>query len=234
MKAAILVGGLGTRLRQVVPDRPKPMADVDGKPFLIYLLKWLKKHDISEVVLCVGYRWRDIEKVVGDGSSYGLCIEYSVEDSPLGTGGALKNAEPYLSDTFLAMNGDSFLDVDIKNLVHNHKKTGSLATLALSHVNDTGAFGAVETGGNNAIGAFREKAGTGSGEGWINGGVYVLEPEILSYVTKGKAVSLEREVFPALIQEEAGIHGFKVNGYFIDIGTPENYLRAQKELEDLL
>jgi len=231
LKAAILAGGLGARLRSVVSDSPKPMAVVGGKPFLVYLLEWLRKQGIHEVVLCVGYRWQDIHAVLGDGASLNMRLQYSVENAPLGTGGALKNAQIFLQDTFLALNGDSFVDIDLKKLVEFHRRKESIATLALTHVTDTGAYGAVDLNDQGKIRNFTEKQGPGAPAGWVNAGVYVLEPDVLSLIPGGKPVSLEQDVFPELVKRNYPIYGFCVKGYFIDIGTPEAYFQSQSELE---
>ena len=219
------------RLRSAVSDRPKPMAEIDGKPFLIHLLEWLQKQAIHEVVLCVGYRWQDIHAVLGDGASLNMRLQYSVENAPLGTGGALKNAQRFLHDTFLALNGDSFVDIDLKKLVEFHRRKESIATLALTHVKDTGAYGAVDLNDRGKIRNFTEKQGPGAPAGWVNAGVYVLEPDVLSLIPGGRPVSLEQEVFPTLVERKMPIHGFCVEGYFIDIGTPEAYSQSQNELE---
>ena len=234
MRAAILAGGLGTRLRSVVPEQAKAIAAVGSKPFLLHILGWLRRQGIDEVVLCLGYRWRDIQAIVGDGSSLGLRIEYSVEGTPLGTAGALKHASGLLQDTFLALNGDSYCDISLSQLEDSHRRNEATASLVLVRVSDTSRYGAVEIDESGLITAFREKQQSSSGSGWVNAGIYVLEPSVLSLIPSGVAASLEREVFPMLLARQYRIHGFLAEGYFIDIGTPEAYIRSQTELEEML
>jgi NDP-sugar pyrophosphorylase family protein len=230
LKAAILVGGLGTRLRPVVSDRPKPLAEVAGKPFLLYLLEQLLGQGVREVVLCAGYRWREIEAQLGDGASLGMCIEYSVEDKPLGTGGALRNAQRFLSSTFLALNGDSHVKYDLASLTRFHFEQRSQATLGLAKAADVRAYGHVQVDAQLRIRAFEEKVEAGIGGGLVNAGVYVLEPAVLRLIPEGRQVSLERETFPALVHNGAPMFGYTLGSSLLDIGTPEGYARSQGEM----
>ncbi|MGQ9670739.1 MAG: nucleotidyltransferase family protein [Desulfosoma sp.] len=235
MQALILAGGLGTRLRPVVSDRPKPLAPVAGTPFLARLLRWLGRQGITEVILCVGYQWENIRDAVGDGTALGVSVCYAVEDTPLGTAGALKNAESFVTGPFFVLNGDTFVDVTLRDLMVFHQHTGALGTLTLVQVLDPRPYGAVALGPFGRIFGFVEKGRvTEASSSWVNGGVYVFEPTVLEGIPRGRAVSLETEVLPALIAAGAPLYGYRSRGYFIDIGTPERYARSQRELKELL
>ncbi|MBI4845324.1 MAG: nucleotidyltransferase family protein [Candidatus Omnitrophica bacterium] len=224
MKAVILAGGFGTRLKQTVKDLPKPMVDVDGKPFLEYLVLQLKKWDIKEVVLCVGYLKEVIKGYFNDGSKWGLNISYSEENSPLGTGGALRQAMCLCNeDDFLAMNGDSFLDVDFDKIISFHRKKSALATLSLIKVEDVNRYGRISINVENEVIEFCEKGN--SGQGFINAGVYVFSKEIIEHIPLGK-VSLEHEVLAKLINKK--FYGVGIEGFFSDIGTPDSYKRISE------
>ena len=235
MKAAILVGGLGTRLRPIIGDCPKPLALVRGRPFLAYLLEWLRAQGYLDVVLCVGYRWQDIQAIFGNGSSVGMRLEYSVEEKPLGTAGALKHAADHLPGTFLALNGDSIVDADLADLVRFHYETQALATLALAAVPDARRYGLVECDSRRRVTAFEEKSSVlAANQTWVNAGVYVLEPQVLDYIPENRAVSLERETFPLLLQTRVPVMGYTLEGKLLDIGTPESYLRSQSDFRGII
>ena len=230
-KAVLLVGGLGTRLRTVVPSAPKPLAPVGDRPFLELLIRQLESQGIRKLVLCTGYLADQIEHEVGDGSDLGVTIEYSKEPQPLGTGGALKFAERFLegSTDFLVMNGDSFLELDLRQLVQFHRTHGGLATMAVVSVEKAGRYGRVCVGSESRVTEFLEKTGTDS-PGLINAGVYIFDSAILEYIPAGP-VSLEKEVFPRLIDQ--GIYALRELGVFIDIGTPADYALAQRLFDRL-
>lgn len=220
MKAVILAGGAGERLRPVVDDLPKPMAPINGKPFLEFLLLQLVKWDIREIVLSVGYKKEIIKSYFKDGRDFDVNIEYCDEEEPLGTGGAIKKCAELITDNhFIAMNGDSFLDINFNDLISCHNKTNAVATLGLPSVNNSERYGKVEMDGNGVITKFAEKQSAGSG--YINGGVYVINKKLIDVIPDGK-VSLENDVLPLFINKN--IFGMAVNGYFIDIGVPETYL----------
>lgn len=209
--AAILVGGRGTRLRAVVPDHQKVVAPVAGKPFLFRLLDQIADAGIQRVVLCAGYKSEQVESI---GASYrGMTLRYSIEPEPLGTAGALRHAQ--LETPVIAMNGDSFCDVDLKQLTQPN-------TLVVREIPDTSASGRVEFDSNNVITRFAEKGQ--SGRGWINAGIYLLNREFIESIPVGRPVSIEREVFPAWVGR---LRAFPTHGRFLDIGTPETYAAAQ-------
>ena len=231
MQAFILCGGLGTRLRSVIQDRPKPMALVAGKPFLEYLLCFFRRYGFTDIILSTGYRGEFFSDYFGDGAAWQLHIQYSHETMPLGTGGALKLAEPLLRDeVVLVANGDSFFDADLTRLLETHRRTGALTTLALAQVEDTGRFGAVSIDARGRVTAFNEKAAAGPGT--INAGTYLIHPALLARIPAARTVSLEKEVFPALIGD--AFYGVPFHGYMVDIGTAESYRQICAAPEQLL
>jgi D-glycero-alpha-D-manno-heptose 1-phosphate guanylyltransferase len=226
----LLAGGLGTRLRSVYNDGPKVLAPVNGQPFLGYILRSLATSGLRQVILCVGYQSDQIRQWLGDGEGFGLSVSYSDETQPLGTAGALRLAFSRFGfgRRFFAMNGDSILQLDLRSMYANHVQTRSLATVALVNVSDTSRYGAVDFGDSGAITSFREK-GDSHSPGYINGGVYLFEAAAMDHVPLEGAVSLEREVLPALIGDR--LQAFPTSGYFIDIGIPADFARAQMELK---
>src|SRR3989344_8874586 len=193
-QALILVGGLGTRLQPVVSDVPKPMADVNGRPFLEYVINHLKKFGITNIVLATGYMHEKIESYFGNGSKFGVKITYSREPEPLGTGGAIKLANKLLSGRFLLVNGDTWFDCALNKLEEEHEKNKIIGTLALAELKDTARYGLVITNAENKIEKFVEKGNAIQSENKINAGFYILEPEIFQHIPEGK-VSIESGVF---------------------------------------
>jgi D-glycero-alpha-D-manno-heptose 1-phosphate guanylyltransferase len=231
MKVLVLAGGMGTRLREIVKDRPKPMALIGGRPFLEYLILQLKGQGFGEIVLCIGYLGEQIRSYFGDGDKWGVHISYSYEEQLLGTGGAIKLAEKMVQEeNFLVMNGDSFLDVDMHKLINHHLMKQAIATVALVEVENANRYGAVEINEKGEIKKFVEK-GDISASKLINGGVYVLNRKIFDYIPLG-TVSLEKEIFPKLIGK--GFFGVPIKGFFIDIGVPETYKMLQENPRTLL
>jgi NDP-sugar pyrophosphorylase family protein len=231
IKAVLLVGGLGTRLRTVVPSAPKPLALVGNRPFLELLIQQLAGQGVRRLIMCTGYLADQIEEEFGDGRGLGVTVEYSKEPEPLGTGGAVKFAESFLQGVpdFLVMNGDSFLELDLNELIQLHRMHGSLATMAVVSVENAGRYGTVYVDSGNRVTEFCEKTGSDS-PGLINAGVYVFSPAILELIPTGPA-SLEKDVFPTLL--DRGVYAVRQKGVFIDIGTPADYAHAQ-ELSDRL
>jgi D-glycero-alpha-D-manno-heptose 1-phosphate guanylyltransferase len=222
----ILVGGLGTRLRAALPDLPKPMAPIQGRPFLEYLLADLKQQKIENIVLCVGHQAGKIEEYFGDGKLSGLNIEYSREEGLLGTAGAVRWAHNKIkSDNFLLLNGDCYNDGNFAELLSQHQSTRAIATLLATHVEDRARFGSLQMDENNRVLGFIEK-GEATGAGWINAGVYALNRSVLELIPEGKVCSLERDVFPQLVAR-GEMFAFYNHGAFIDIGLPEEWQRAQ-------
>lgn len=234
--ALVLAGGLGTRLRAAFDSGPKSMAPVGGRYFLEYLLIWLRSAGIRKLILCVGYRNSQICKWLGDGSQWGLHVRYSVEKNLLGTAGALKLAARMMTaERCLALNGDSFLAVDLREMYRFHQSHGALATIALARVRNSARYGTVQLGRNRTILEFREKARKLGNQPaprgrcqLINGGVYLLEKRFFDTIRPRKASSLEKEVFPPLASGQ--LYGFVTRGYFIDIGLPADFQKAQTQL----
>jgi NDP-sugar pyrophosphorylase family protein len=228
MQALILTGGLGTRLRDVVGDRPKTMALVAGKPFIEYLIIRLRRQGLTEILLCTGHMGNLIRGFFGDGRKWGVHIEYSQEVASLGTAGAIKHAvEQIQGPDFLTVNGDSILDVDVRALRDHHLQRDALATLALARTDTSGRYGVVELGEEGEVRAFIEK-GQSRGAAWINGGTYVFNRRVLGLIPPGNS-SLEHDLLPTLIGK--GLYGRPVDGFFIDIGIPSDYARLNAHPE---
>lgn len=221
----VLCGGLGTRLRAAVGDRPKALAPVGGgQPFLEVQLELLRARGARHFVLCVGHMADQIEAAFGDGSSMGVRIDY-VRDGEklLGTAGALKRAERFFAPAALVVNGDTYIDVNLQRLASEHvsaRERGAVATLTLARVPDAGRFGTVAFAGARVT-HFCEKEAGAARDGWVNAGVYVIERELLERVPFGEVVSLERDVFPAALHDGLLLAAFPQDAGFHDIGTPD-------------
>lgn len=221
--AVILAGGMGTRLREVVADRPKVMAEVNGRPFIAYLLDQLAAAGVTNVVFCTGYMANLVSSILGN-NYRGMHLNYSVEVKPLGTGGAIRLARPLISSfPILVLNGDSYFDLDLRTFAQQHLNAGAKGSLALATVADVSRYGAVEIAADHAITSFEEK-GNRQGSGLINAGIYLLEQASVEAMPLDSAVSIERELFPALIGQ--GLYGFAQSGKFLDIGVPADYRSA--------
>jgi NDP-sugar pyrophosphorylase family protein len=227
VQAVILAGGLGTRLRSVIGGLPKSLAPIQGRPFLEYQIESLRAACFKRLVLCIGYKHELIQAHFGDGTAYGVQIAYSVEQQALGTAGALRQAQPYLDDTFLVLNGDTYFAADLSLLLASHMDARSLGTMALVHVTNAGRFGCVSLNDDGYVAHFDEKGS--HGPGLINAGVYVFSSAIFHHLTGQMPLSLEMQVFPALARQRL-LHGRVLEGYHIDIGTPESYEQFQKDM----
>lgn len=232
MQAIVLVGGEGTRLRPLTDSTPKPALTLVDRPFLAYMVEWLAGHGVTEVVLACGFLPGALrEALAGEEERAGTRIRYVVEPEPLGTAGAIRFAADMvggeLDDRFLALNGDVLTDLDLGALLRAHDEWGAAATIGLHPVADSSAFGLVESGDGGEVRAFREKTGEPA-PGEVNAGMYVLERSVLDLIPAGKNVSVEREVFPLLVGR--GLHGLRLDGYWVDIGTPERYLQASWDI----
>ncbi len=234
--ALILAGGLGTRLREAVPDRPKGLAPIGGRTFLDIQLELLREAGLRRFVLCIGYLAEQITSRYGDGSRLGVRIDYSIEDPGdlRGTGGALKLAERFIAPYGLVMNGDTYFDIDYARLLERHVRVhrprGAVATLALACAQDAARFGSIEVVPESGdVRRFREKAPECPGQpGTVNGGVYVMERRLLDGVAAGRSFSLERDIFPAALAAGQILATEAHSEPFYDIGTP----RALKEFID--
>ena len=225
VSAAVLAGGLGTRLRAVVPDCPKVLAPVAGRPFLTHLLDRLVRSGVREVVLLTGHAAEQVRAALGDEYA-GMRLAYSVEPAPLGTAGAVRHALPHFrTETVLLLNGDSYCDVDLRAFRRFHAKKEVGASLVLTPVRDASRFGQVEAADDGRVIRFAEK-GPSAAAGWINAGMYLLPRTLLESLDPMQPASLERGLFPAWAA--AGrIRGFRAVGRFIDIGTPQSYAEAE-------
>ena len=228
--AVVLAGGLGTRLRKVVPDRPKVMAVINGKPFLCYLLDQLAEANIERVIISTGYMAEKIPETIG--SAYkGLQIDYSREENPLGTGGALKLAgQIVVTNHCLVMNGDSYTEFDLNSLLMNHKKSDARITVIFKAVEDSSRYGTIQMDEKNNIINFTEKGDT-VGRGLINAGVYLMSTSALQEIPEKTPCSLEYDFFPEMVGN--GIYGYETKGKFIDIGTPESYAATEEYFNQL-
>jgi mannose-1-phosphate guanylyltransferase len=232
MQAIVLVGGEGTRLRPLTENVPKPALTLVDRPFLAYMIEWLAAHGVTEVVLACGFLPDVLQAALsGEEERAGVRIRYVAEPEPLGTAGAIRFAADALGDEledrFLALNGDVLTDLDLSALQHAHEGSNAAATIGLYPVEDSSAFGLVQSDEGGAVLEFLEKTGERK-PGEINAGMYVLERSVLDLIAPGENVSIERDVFPRLVGE--GLHGLLLDGYWVDIGTPERYRQASWDI----
>ena len=231
MKAVILAGGEGTRLRPLTLTTPKPVVPVVDRPFLRHQLDLLRRTGVTEVVFSVAYRPERIQAVFGDGSRLGMRIHYAVEETPLGTGGAVKNAEPLLDDTTIVFNGDVLTDVDLPRVVAEHIATHAAATLVLTPVANPSAYGLVELDETGRVRRFLEKPKPSEiTTDTINAGIYVLQTSTLALMPPAVNHSIERAFFPNLLSRGDLVRAHVHRGYWIDIGTPEKYLQVHRDI----
>ncbi len=231
LKAVILVGGEGTRLRPLTHNIPKPMMPVLNRPFLEHALAHLRRYEVRDVVLAGGYLFEVVESYFGAGSSLGLRLTYAVEDRPLGTAGAVKNVQHHLDTTFAVLNGDIFSHLDIADMLAFHRHNRAKATIALSWVSDASAYGVVETDSNGRVRRFIEKPSPDRVTShWINAGLYILEPEVLGHVPANSFYTFEKGLFPLLIERGEPVYGYPFSGYWLDMGTPGKYLQLNCDL----
>lgn len=231
MQAILLAGGLGTRLRSVVSDRPKPMALIEGKPFMEYVVHELSRYGIRDIVFAVGYKGTMVEEFFGDGKAFGITASYAYEEELLGTAGAIKNAGKQIyEDWFFVLNADTFYQLDYRRLMEVRDRRSLDFALVLRQVPDVSRYGRAVLVQDMLV-EFNEKT-TRSVPGTINGGVYLMKRELLAEIPEGK-VSLENEMIPKWMgMEKAGrrLGGIVNDGYFIDIGVPEDYYRFQEDV----
>jgi D-glycero-alpha-D-manno-heptose 1-phosphate guanylyltransferase len=219
-KAVILAGGFGTRLKSVLKDKPKPMVDVHGKPFLEYQLQELKKAEFLDIILCIGFKSEVISSYFKSGDQLGISLEYSEEKNPLGTAGAIKNAEDLVSNPFLVINGDTFIEMDFQKFFELHNQKKSMFSVALASNNNQTDCGSVRIDKDGRIIDFQENFSL-KGNYLVNMGVYIINPLILKYIPKNKKYSLEKELIPDLISKGIECFGFCFKNQFMDIGTPD-------------
>jgi mannose-1-phosphate guanylyltransferase len=229
LPAVILVGGLGTRLRPLTDRTRKDMLPLVDRPLLAYTFEHLLRHGVDRAVLSCGYLPTQVEDYFGREWA-GLSLEYQVEQEPLGTGGAVRFAAQGLDEPFFAVNGDSLREADLDALARFHRETGAKATILLTPVADPTRYGLVRLDADGRVQSFLEKPRPEEIDtNLINAGAYVLEPEVLELIPAGRAVSIEREVFPRLV-EEGSCYGVALPGYWLDVGTPESFLQAHRDV----
>jgi len=232
-QAVVLAGGMGTRLRPLTNTRPKPLLPILGRPCVEYVLRALGGAGVGEVYLTCGYRSADMMEALGDGSQYGVRMQYNIEETPAGTAGAVKLLESRLEGTFVVASGDVLADVDIAALVRQHKQRGAVATMALTTVDQPEEFGIVGLDENGRIVRFKEKPRTEEVfSNLINAGIYVLEPEVLSEIPSGKMYDFSRDLFPSLLEKRLPIYGSQLSGLWKDIGRPSDLLEANLKMAD--
>src|SRR5918995_6305476 len=229
MQALVLAGGEGTRLQPLTYTTPKPVMPLAGRPFLSFMLDWLNGHGVDEVILSCGFMSDGVRQVLGDIYN-GMRLRYVIEEEPLGTAGPVRLAydEGFLEERLFVLNGDVLTDIDLTAELAEHERTGARATLALHPVEDTSSYGVVPTDEEGRVEAFIEKGSGDAPTNRINAGAYVIERDVMDAIPAGRAVSFEREVFPALVGN--GLYGYDAVGYWIDIGTPERYLESTWDL----
>ena len=234
MKAVILAGGKGTRLRPITYINPKPMLPLINRPFMNNFILWLKSHGLKDIILSTGYLPDIFREYFGDGSDFGLKLTYITEESPLGTCGAVKNVEKYLSrSSFMVFNGDILTSLNLRNMISFHKKKKADITISLTPVEDPTAYGLVPIDKDGRVKEFLEKPN------WeeittnlINAGTYIIEPHIMALAPEGENYSFERGLFPKALRNEYKIYGYVSDSYWLDVGTPEKYLSAHYDILD--
>ncbi|MGC8669387.1 MAG: sugar phosphate nucleotidyltransferase [Chthonomonadales bacterium] len=239
MKGVIIAGGFGTRMRPLTHHRPKHLLPVANRPFLEYQVDLLRRHGITEIIFATNYMAEQIEAHFGDGSRFGVHLLYALENEPLGTAGAIRNAAAAAPpDTLIVFNGDILTDFDLGQILSFHYSRGATATIALRAVERPHPFGVVVTDAEGRVTAWREPSeaekkrialspGPKTGEcDYINAGIYVLEPDVVASIPSGRPVSIERETYPALIQEGAPVFAVAPEGFWLDMGRPDQYLAA--------
>ena len=230
-KAVILAGGEGTRLRPLTYQTPKTMVPVLNRPFLEHTIAYLKKYQVEDIILTVSYMPEVVQSHFDDGHNFGVRLTYALENLPLGTAGAVKNAERYLDNTFVVLNGDIFTDLDIAYMLAFHRRKEAKVTIALTWVDNPCAYGVVETDNDVRVRRFIEKPSPDSvTTNWINAGIYVLEPEVLRYMPANSHYMFEKGLFPLLVELDEPVYGYPFSGYWLDMGTLEKYLCLNRDL----
>jgi len=231
MKAIILVGGEGTRLRPLTYSVVKPMVPVANRPFIEHVIHKLALHGIDEIVLAMGYRPDSIYAYFKDHRDPDIKLTYSLEEKPLGTAGAVKNAGRHIKESVFVLNGDCFSDIDYSEMYRQHKHNKARTTIALTEVDDPTRFGVVETDEGGRVLSFIEKPRWEDVTShWINAGVYVLDPEVLEYIPDDQFYMFENGVFPSMLEKGEPFYAYRSHAYWIDMGTPEQYHRINSDL----
>src|SRR5437588_6157082 len=233
MKAVIMAGGEGTRLRPLTSNSPKPMLPLANRPMMEHIVRLLKQHGFDEIVVTLAFLPQAIRTYFGDGSEFGVRMVYATEETPLGTAGSVLNARQELTERFLVISGDVLTDIDLAKIVAFHEEREALATVGLVAVENPLEFGIVITRDDGSIERFLEKPTWGQVfSDTINAGIFVLEPEIFDYIPAGEAVDFSNEVFPKLLANSRPMYGAVAEGYWEDVGTLDAYVRAHKDALD--
>ncbi len=232
MQALILAGGKGTRLRPLTVYTPKPIVPICNRPFLLYQIDTLRRAGITDITLSLSYQPNKIEQLLGDGTDFGVKLKYTVEPQPMGTAGAYKFAEDLIRDRTVVFNGDILTDLDLKAVIREHSERNATATVVLTPVDNPSSYGLVETEEDGRIRRFLEKPKADEITcNTINAGTYVLEPKALDFVPAGQSYSFEYDLFPDLLKRKEAFYAYvPPRTYWIDIGTPERYLKAHQDL----
>jgi len=231
MKAVLLVGGEGTRLRPLTCNVTKAMVPILNRPFLEHAILYFRKHGVEEIILAMGYLPGAVEQYFGDGKQMGVQLTYLVEESPLGNAGAVKNAEAYLDQPFLVFNGDVLTEIDLTEMIKRHREVKPKASIALTPVENPTIYGVVETDAEGMVKRFVEKPSWDKvTTNMINAGIYILEPEVLQLIPPLTYFMFEHNVFPPLLEKGEPMLSYPSDAYWIDIGTPEKYLKAHHDL----
>ena len=227
MKAVILAGGLGTRLRPLTNSKPKPMLPVGEKPILEHLIEWTKKGGVKSIVICVSYLRKSIEDYFEDGSKFGVKIEYAISNKPLATAGQLKTAEEFIDDDFVCMYGDSIFNFSLKNMIKQHVTKKSFVTMSLNEFKTNLPYGVIETSKNGKVTSWNEKPEI---KGNVNMGCYVMNPNIFDLIPKNKAYGMD-DVIKKAMKKKQTVNSFITKKGFTDIGNKESYKQACDEYE---
>ncbi|MBC7260199.1 MAG: NTP transferase domain-containing protein [Chloroflexi bacterium] len=231
MKAVVMAGGEGSRLRPLTLGRPKPMVPLVNKPVIAHILSLLKQHGITEVVVTVQYMADMIQRYFGDGHGMGMRLYYSVEDTPLGTAGSVKNAQAFLDEPFIVISGDALTDIDLEKVIAFHQQKRAKITITLFHVPDPLEYGVVITDANGRIQRFLEKPGWSEViSDTVNTGIYVIEPEVLDYFEADKVFDFSQNLFPLMMEKGDPLYGYVADGYWCDVGNLQEYLRASGDI----
>lgn len=231
MKALFLAGGMGTRLKPLTDDLPKPMVPMMVRPLLERNMLKLKDCGVDEIILSTCYKPQKIEEYFGDGTKLGLKIHYICEDIPLGTGGAIKNTEEFFDDTFIIFNADILSDINIMEMMKFHKEKSASVTIAVTQVENPSAYGVIEYNENLYAESFTEKPKPSEiKSNYINAGIYIFEPNVLKEIPDSQVVSIERETYPLLLKKGYPIAVYKSDAYWMDIGTIEKYIQAHQDI----
>ena len=231
MKALFLAGGMGTRLKPLTDDLPKPMVPMMGAPLLERNMLKLKDCGVDEIILSTSYKPQKIKNYFGDGTKLGLKIHYIVEDKPLGTGGAIKYAEEFFDDTFIVFNADILSDINIKDMMKFHKDKRAAVSIAVTQVEDPSAYGVIEYNEHYYAESFTEKPKISEiKSNYINAGIYIFEPNVLKEIPVSQVISIERETFPLLLKKQYPIAVYRSDAYWIDIGTIGKYVQAHQDI----